>query len=168
MLHGHRFKFPGFVTSEHVGFALGVGRRALDEITEIGRTKNRGTPPSPLRERSSFQEFIGECDFKLRAARAFAFEIHEQAWETVCSGESLNLSTQLEMRGSATYATRVALDVVTQAFQYAGASALYSTNVLQRYYRDLSAAAQHNMVNTTAYEIHGQVALGLSEINPLG
>ena len=163
----YNIRVPGILAVEHVGFALGAGRRALDEITELAQTKSRGVPPSALIQRSSFQQAIGECDFRLRAAHALAIEIYESAWQTVCSGDPVSLNAQVEMRGVAAYATHVALDAASQAFQFAGASALYSTNVIQRCYRDLSAAAQHGMVSSTSYENHGKLELGFTEVHAL-
>ena len=163
----YNIRVPGILAVEHAGFALGAGRRALDEISELAQTKSRGIPPSSLIQRTSFQQAIGECDFRLRAARALVIDIYENAWETVSSDEPISLKAQVEMRGAAAYATHVALGVVSEAFQYAGASALYSTNVIQRCYRDLSAAAQHAMVSSTSYENHGKLALGLAGVHPL-
>ena len=62
---------PGFVTNEHSAFALGVGRRALDAVTEVATAKTRGYNSSNLlADRSAFQGALGECDLRLRAARA--------------------------------------------------------------------------------------------------
>jgi hypothetical protein len=58
--------------------------------------------------------------------------------------------------------------VATSAFRYGGGTALYHTNILQRCLRDINAAAQHAMVSDTAYENHGQFALGLPEATPMG
>ena len=164
----YNIRVPGILAVEHVGFALGAGRRALDEIAELAQTKSRGVPPSSLIQRTSFQQAIGECDFRLRAARALSIEIYENAWQTVCSGEPVSLNAQVEMRAASAYATHVALDAASQAFQFAGASALYSTNVIQRCYRDLSAAAQHGVVSSKSYENHGKLKLGLTEVHALG
>ena len=161
-------RVPGILAVEHVAFALGAGRRALDEIYEFAQTKSRGIPPSSLIQRTSFQQAMGECDFRLRAARSLSLEIYEDAWKTVCAGEPVSLKSQVDMRAASAYATHVALDAASQAFQFAGASALYSTNVIQRCFRDLAAAAQHAMVSSTSYENHGKLALGLTEVHALG
>ena len=38
----YRLGRPGFVTNEHSAFALGVGRRALDAVTDVAASKSRG------------------------------------------------------------------------------------------------------------------------------
>jgi alkylation response protein AidB-like acyl-CoA dehydrogenase len=163
----YRIRVPGALTSEHSGFALGAGRRALDEIADLAQAKARGIPPSRLIDRGVFQHFVGEADLRLKAARSLVIEAHERAWHTACAGEPVSVEMHVEMRGSAAYATQVALDIASQGFQYAGASALYSNSVIQRCFRDLAAAAQHQMVSTSAYESHGRVRLGFEGVNPM-
>ena len=71
------------------------------------------------------------------------------------------------MRSVATFATEVAVDVVAEAFRYAGGSAAYRTNILQRYLRDINVAAQHLMVSDITYETHGQFLLGFPDVDPM-
>ena len=92
----------------------------------------------------------------------------EEAWSTVRNGGALDPRQQTEMRSFATYATDVAADVASRAFRYGGGAALYLSNVLQRCLRDINAGAQHLMVSDVSYEIHGQLALGLRDVNPMG
>lgn len=157
----YRLGLPGFVTNEHAAFALGVARRALDEVSALAGSKSRGVKPSPLIGRATFQRFVGEASLRLRAARAAAVELNEAAWTTVGVGEALTARQHAELRSAAVLATEVALDVTTRAFRYAGGSALYDASVLQRCLRDLHAGAQHFMVSDSAYEGLGQVLLGL-------
>ncbi len=158
----YRLGRPGFVTNEHSAFALGVGRRALNAVLDVAQSKTRGyMSVNPLAQRQAFQRTLSECDLRLRAARALNVEILEEAWRTVCNGRPPDPPLQAEMRSCATYTTDVAADVVTQAFRYAGGSALFASSVLQRCLRDINAAAQHQMVSDAAYENHGQFMLGL-------
>lgn len=164
----YRLGFPGFVAYEHSAFALGVARRALDTIIQNAGTKKRGIQPSLLASRPSFQKSIGECDLSLRAARTLVVQILEEAWAQACEGATPGPQMQDEMRSSATFATSVALNVVTTAFRYGGGSALYRSSVLQRCLRDLNAAAQHLMVSESAYENHGQFMLDIPDADPMG
>ena len=158
----YRLGRPGFVTNEHAAFALGVGRRALNAILEVGQSKARGyTSVNPLAERPVFQRMLSECELKLRAARALNVEILEDAWDVVCQGRTPDAPLQARLRSCATYATDVAVEVCTQAFKFAGGAALQDSHILQRCLRDIHAGAQHQMVSDTAYENHGQFMLGL-------
>jgi alkylation response protein AidB-like acyl-CoA dehydrogenase len=164
----YRLGRPGFVTNEHSAFALGVGRRALDAVTEVAVSKSRGyNSTNLLADRPTLQRALGECDLKLRAARALNVEILEEAWQSVCNGQTPAPPLQAQLRGCATYTTDVAADVVAQAFRYGGGSALFMSSVLQRCLRDINAAAQHQMVSDAAYENHGQFLLGLPGAKPM-
>ncbi len=105
---------------------------------------------------------------RLRAARALNVEANEEVWETVAGGRALTAEQQCAVRSAATYATEVAVEVVNEAFRYAGASAIYEHSFMQRCLRDLTVAAQHYMVADTAYEQLGRARLGLGDINPMG
>ena len=70
-------------------------------------------------------------------------------------------------RTVATYATDVAVEVVSAAFRYSGGSAIYLSNSMQRCLRDIETAAQHLLVSSSAYENHGQFLLGQPDANPM-
>ncbi|MCH7714326.1 MAG: hypothetical protein IIC99_11965 [Chloroflexi bacterium] len=161
---------PGAQTTGHCGFAIGVGRRALDGVTELAQSKKRGYLGSMtlLADRGSFQRAVGESDLRLRGARAVALEAIEDAWESVCQGITPPGPIQARMRASAAYTTEVAADVVSQAFRFGGGTAMYTSHVLQKCLRDINAAAQHQMVSDRAYENHGQFILGFPDANPMG
>jgi alkylation response protein AidB-like acyl-CoA dehydrogenase len=93
------------------------------------------------------------------------FEVHERAWQIVCEGETPDPALEAEMRASAVYCTEVATYVATQAFRFAGGSALHLENKLQMCLRDINAGAQHLAVSDVAYENYGQFMLGLDEAN---
>ena len=164
----YRLGMPAFVANEHVAFALGVGRRALDALCDLAQSRQRGYgQASPLAARHAVQRALGEGELRLQAARALALATYEKAWATVCAGQALAPHVQAELRSVATFATEVAVDVTTQAFRYSGGTALYRTSVLQRCLRDINAAAQHLMVSDAAYENYGQCLLGLPDADPM-
>ena len=165
----YRIGMPGSLAYGHAAFALGVGRLALDTILEQAPTKSRGFKPSPpLAQRPAFQRSMGQCDLRLRAARSLALEILEEAWAEVCEKGGVEPRLQGALRSSALFATDAATEVVSTAFRYGGASAVFESSMLQRCLRDSNAGAQHLVLSDTAYEIHGQFALGLPDPDPLG
>ena len=161
---------PGMQTTGHCGFALGVGRRALDAVTELAKQKKRGYRGNEVlvADRGSFQRFLGESDLRLRAAKALCMETIEEAWESVCQGITPPPPLQIRLRASGTYSTTEASDVVSQAFRFGGGTAMYNSHILQKCLRDINASAQHQMVSDRAYENHGQFILGFPGANPMG
>ena len=71
---------------------------------------------------------------------------------------------QTEMRGCATLATDVAVDITSLAFRYGGGEALYLSSDLQRCHRDIDAAAQHLFVGDSVDENLGKFALGHPDV----
>jgi indole-3-acetate monooxygenase len=165
----YQLGLPGLLVNEMAGFALGVGRRALDAIIDLAKTKRRGYgKQTSLAEREVFQRTIGESDLRLRAVRALAINVFEKAWTTVCAGQKPTPQLQVEMRTVTTLVTDVALDVTTQAFRYGAGTAIHLNNILQRCLRDLQVEAAHLFVSDSTYELHGQCLLGIPEVDPMG
>ena len=165
----YRMGRPGFVANEHSGVALGIARRALDEIMATAPTKKRGNPPTAsLADREAFRGDIASCDLRLRSARALAHEVYERAYQIACSEQVPDAAMQSEMRAVSTYVTEVAVDVATTAFRYAGGSAIHRSNILQRCLRNINAAAQHFMVSDTALENYGASLLDVPDVKPMG
>ena len=164
----YRMGRPGFVANEHSGVALGIARRALDEIMAAAPTKKRGNPPTAsLADREAFRGDIASCDLRLRAARALAHEVYERAFRTARGGQVPDAAAQSEMRAVSTYVTEAAVDVATTAFRYAGGSAIHRSNILQRCLRNINAAAQHFMVSDTALENYGASLLDAPDVKPM-
>ena len=164
----YRMGRPGFVANEHSGIALGIARRALDEIVTTAPSRKRGNPPTAtLADREAFRGDIAACDLRLRSARALAHEVYERAFQTASDGQIPNSAAQSEMRAVSAYVTQVAVDVATIAFRYAGGSAIHRSDILQRCLRNINAAAQHFMVSDTALENYGASLLEMPDVKPM-
>jgi indole-3-acetate monooxygenase len=161
---------PALVMPFHMAIALGIARRALDEITEQAVEKVRGTPrspPSPLSSNPNFQFALGKAELQLASARALAFQVLSSIWTEARAGRVPPPAMQAEVRAAAVYITEVAQRVTTVAFQSAGGGALFDTNPLQRCFRDVHAAGQHFMVSQSAYRALGQFSLAQPDANPM-
>ena len=158
------------MVTPHCGFALGVGQLALDSAVGMGQAKERGYDgrSNPLSRREWFQRTLGQCDLRLRAARALAVETLEEAWESVCRGITPEAPQQARMRATAAFTSQVASDVIQRLYRHGGGEVNFQSHVLQKCLRDINASTQHQMVSDTAYENHGQFALGLPGADPMG
>ncbi len=166
----YRLGVPAFVANEHAGFATGVARRALDALTTVAIEKKRGYGPGAvsLADRGAVQRLIGRAELELSAARGLALALNERAMQVVARGEAIDPRLALELRAAASYCTEVAADIVTRAFRYSGAAAIYEKNVMQRCLRDINVAAQHLMVSEVSYELLGKTHLGFENVAPMG
>ncbi len=59
---------------------LGVARRALDEVTDLARTKTPVASSSPLKERASAQVQLGRAEAILRSGRLLLLDSLSDAW----------------------------------------------------------------------------------------
>jgi alkylation response protein AidB-like acyl-CoA dehydrogenase len=161
-----RLGIPALLTPVHSGIALGIARRALDEITTQAIEKGRGFPPSPLQTHPHFQFALGKAEIELASARALALQLLSELY-----AEAETVGTppprQAEARAASTYVTEVAQRVITVAFQAAGGGALFEDNPLQRCFRDIFAAGQHFVVSQTSYRALGQFKLNQPDANPM-
>jgi alkylation response protein AidB-like acyl-CoA dehydrogenase len=130
----------------HAGFGLGVGRRALDEITKLASTRVRMAGFATIGAEQLFQHDLGIHDCALRAARALVFDTYADADAQARAKGAVDVTTQARARAVATYATRVATDATRFAFSWAGSAGLRD-GVVQRCLRDLLAGSQHIYVD---------------------
>jgi indole-3-acetate monooxygenase len=162
-----RLGIPAQVVPFHIGIALGIARRALDEIEAQAIEKGRGFPPSSLSAQPHVQFVLGKAEIELAAARAYGLQVMSDLYAEARTGRVPLPARQSEARAAGTFINEVAQRVTTTAFQAAGGTALFDTNPLQRCFRDIAAAAQHFAVSQSAYRAVGMFKLGQPDANPM-
>jgi alkylation response protein AidB-like acyl-CoA dehydrogenase len=147
-------------TIGHTGWALGVGRRLLDELSTLMRKKagragaNAGS--------DSLHEQYANAEATLRSARALAFETWAEVWETLTAGEDLTTRQGSLIRLALNNATWSADRVGKFVYTAAGTSALRD-GTIQRFYRDLHGGTQHIMSGPAVLRQVGRELAGLAE-----
>jgi alkylation response protein AidB-like acyl-CoA dehydrogenase len=149
----------GLTSTGHAAFALGVGRRALDEVIEIARSKQR-FGSTAVRDQQMFQYDLAHHDAALSAARALVFDVFGAAEATVEAGSELSMLELQRLRQATTYVTHVAADATRFAYLWAGSNALRSPSALQRCFRDIHAGTQHVFVDNSTFTATAQLLLG--------
>jgi alkylation response protein AidB-like acyl-CoA dehydrogenase len=152
------FKVLGITSSGHSGFALGVAKRALEELLGIvvGKSRMGGTPVS---EQQLFQHDLGYHDAALRSVRALVLDEFGAVEADLVAGREPSDAARQRLRQTTTYATRVAADVVRFAYTWAGSNALRQPSVLGRCFRDMHAGTQHVFVDSTTLSDAGVMLL---------
>jgi len=146
----------------HAGWALGVARRALDEIAALAQIKQRMGAETVLARQQLFQKEYAEQRAAFAASRAYVVEAFGAIQEAAESGTA-EMSHKADVRVATTYATRVAADVVQWSYRLGGADALRDGHPLQRCMRDIHAGTQHIFVDDSTYINASQVWLGVAE-----
>jgi alkylation response protein AidB-like acyl-CoA dehydrogenase len=138
----------GLTAVGHAGFAIGVTRRALDELIAVASTKHRMGAASPLRESERFLHELGTLESRFRAARAFVQEAFGAAQQSAEDG-TLSPAHVNAVRQATVFATQQGADVARNAYLLAGTTALRD-GPLQRAFRDLHAGTQHFFASPAA------------------
>ena len=149
----------------HAGFALGVGRRALDEIEALAHRKIRMGAPTTVAESPRFQLGLARAEARLRSARAFVHEAFGALEERVLGGDPPTLMQRALVRTATTWATEAAAEVADFAYRSAGTDSLRLPRDLQRAWRDIHAGTQHIFVDEKSYIDPAQVILGIAPEN---
>ena len=160
---GSFFELPfiALVAAAHIGFALGVAQRALDEVADnVAPRRVRIWSQELLRDGNGFRLEFGRASMQLAAARSLGREMLGSISARMEVGGVLDAADWSATRATTTYATEVAAQVTTFAFRAGGASSLGAGSVLERCLRDIHAALQHVSASDEAYDFATRVRLG--------
>lgn len=144
----------------HASWALGVGRRALDEVREIATTKTRMGHPTAISGRLTFQKGYAQAESKLRGARLFVFDAFGDALATVERGDELPLEQRAWLRMAACHATDAAREAADFAHDAAGTESIRDGSPLHRAFLDIHTGSQHAFINEKVYCDCSEVLLG--------
>jgi alkylation response protein AidB-like acyl-CoA dehydrogenase len=153
----------GISTIGHTGFALGIGRRILDELRQVANAESGRPQTLPQRGGGeSFHEQYGLAEAKVRASRAFAFESWADIEATLNRGDRPSVRQITLARLALNYATTAVAEVCAFAYRFGGGIALRE-GVLQRCFRDMNAGTQHATVSANILRLCASELLGLAE-----
>jgi indole-3-acetate monooxygenase len=124
----------------HTGWALGVGRRLLDELKSCAAPKF-DTPGAAVNT-AQFHAEYASAEAALRSARAWAMQVWQDVEHTLDTGESQTTEQDTMIRLALGNATRTAQDVGRIAHRWAGTAAI-RRGPINRFLRDLDTGAQH-------------------------
>ena len=147
----------GFTSWGHTSWALGVGRRALDELAKLAR--GRADVFGKLCDSASFRQSFADAEAKYRAARAFVYSAWDALSERVAKGEKPNLEEIALIRLAMRHLHNVISDLSTFAHRAARGASLRPSQ-LQRCYRDIHAGTQHILLADEIMQECGKVLLG--------
>jgi alkylation response protein AidB-like acyl-CoA dehydrogenase len=155
--------FPNF-TLLAIGVAsvaLGIARRAIDEIIALGVDKRPQFSQRTIAQVGTNQTDLAKAEATLGAARAYLYGEVQQAWQTVLAGGHVEVADRVRIRLAGTHAAESAARAVDIAYTMGGGTSVFETSPLQRCLRDVHVATQHIMVAPRLYETMGKHLFGL-------
>ncbi|MGB1880370.1 MAG: acyl-CoA dehydrogenase family protein [Gammaproteobacteria bacterium] len=156
---GHQYSLGivGFTAWGHTSFAIGVGRRALDELAAIAREK--AGPFGLLADSASFQEKYARAEAKYRSVRALVYEAWNDLDETLARGEDASLEQIALIKLAFRHSHEVMSEICTFAYNGSGGVGLRPSRI-QRCFRDLHAGLQHVLLSDQIVQDCGRVLMG--------
>ena len=156
-----RFSFYGLLACGVAAAAVGIARRAVDELVELAGARKPQGSSRTLAERTATQSEAASAEARLRSAWSLMLDAVDGCWQSALAGEPSTVDQKRLVRLAATHATQTAADVAASIFRVAGGAAVYRTSPIQRCFRDTAVAAQHAMVAPRTLETAGRLRMGL-------
>jgi alkylation response protein AidB-like acyl-CoA dehydrogenase len=152
----------GFAVICHSGWACGIGRRLLDELSTIVRSKTGRS--GSMADSDAFQEDYAKAEMTYRSARALVYETWQDAANSLRQGDKLSVRQNTLLRLAMANATWSAQEVAAFVYKTAGTVALRA-GTLQRLFRDMHAGTQHitsapPVIRATGRELAGLASGG--------
>ena len=141
--------------------ALGVARASIDCLLELagGRTSITGAPT--LADRAYVQSDIARAEASLRSARAFFYELTEQAYDRLLAGEEVDREMRALLRLASSNAARVGADVTQTVYRLSGTTGIATDHPIARHMQDAAIVPQHAFLSDGTWQNAGKVLLGL-------
>jgi alkylation response protein AidB-like acyl-CoA dehydrogenase len=143
----------------HAGWAAGVGRRILDELSSYARSK--GMRAGSLATSDSFAERYAEAEARMRSARAFLFETWSTLEAKMQDGNPAETRDITLARLALANITYAATEVSEFAYRIAGGEPLRQ-GTFQRIYRDIHSGSQHLTSAASVVQTCGKDLAGLA------
>jgi alkylation response protein AidB-like acyl-CoA dehydrogenase len=147
----------GFAVTCHTGWAMGVGRRLLDELRSRVATKS-GRAGGQI-ESTAFLQGFAEAEASWRAADALATEAWRDVNDSLAAGDGVSVRQHTTIRLALTHITKTLHDVANFVYLAAGTTSLRD-GTLQRFYRDAHAGTQHVTSAPFVWQNCGRELLG--------
>jgi alkylation response protein AidB-like acyl-CoA dehydrogenase len=142
--------------------ALGVARAALDALLELAGAKTPHHAPGLMREQALVQSTVGHAEADLRAGRALLRETVGEVWEAVAATRTITVDQRASLRLATTHAIRLSANVVDAVYNIAGATVIFESHPIQRYFQDMHVITQHVQSRLSHYEVVGRYHLGVN------
>jgi len=110
---------------------------------------------------------LAEASAAVNAARLVLVSRCDEALAIAARAEVPSQDTKVAFRRDGAYAARLCTRAVDLLFEASGGDALYDEREIQRAFRDIHAANNHNALTwDVAASLYGKVALGIRIDNP--
>jgi alkylation response protein AidB-like acyl-CoA dehydrogenase len=154
------YQFNGMFFCNMHGVALGIARRAIDEVRDLAEKKTLVPELVLMRNVPRVRTALARAEGMLGAARAYAYETMDRVWEALRSEGRLSHELRLHVSLSRVNAFQTARDVAQLMMDTAGSSAIFASSPLDRLLRDAITVRTHLAVQERLMERVAALAVG--------
>ena len=148
------------------GHTLGMARGAMDAFMYLAGAEATTMNVALLRDRQPVQQVVGQAEAIISGARAFVLGAVGRLWDAVQSGKDDVGGEVLTARLAITHAVHESARAIDMLYHASGTNAVRSSNLLERYFRDVHTAMMHAGGLLANFEQGGRVAMGLPPGGP--
>ena len=134
----------GLAAIGHSGWAIGASRRILDEVAKFARTKTGRS--GLLGESDKFWFDFGRAEARVRAARAFLFEVWRDVEASIEGGNRVSTRQISLVHLAKSEVHEAGVDACQFVYRAAGGASL-RRGIMQRVYREMLTASNHFTIN---------------------
>ena len=131
----------------HGAIAVGLARRALEEVVRITGRIQRPDYPTVVRDHPAFQAAFSEQEIKFQSARANYYTVYTEAERSVADGSPLSAERQARLRQATSWMHKVAEETIRFAHSWSGTGVVRNPSPMARCIRDIAVATQHIMAD---------------------
>jgi alkylation response protein AidB-like acyl-CoA dehydrogenase len=140
----HLYLFPA-TSLYSIGFsgvAIGIARSMLESFKELAGEKTPRRLPGVLGDNGIVQMEVGVGEARLTAARAYILSELDDIWSTVKETGQLTVPQRMRIRLMTTHGIHEAKAVGDAVYDLAGATAIFTSSIFERKFRDLHTVTQ--------------------------
>ena len=141
--------------------AFGIARAILDSFIKLANEKTPSGAPSMLRDSSVIQARVAASEARLASMRVWLAHSIRESWEGCVASGQHGFNDRVTMRLASTFAIREVRQVVQDAYDDAGATAIFEMHPFERRLRDMNAVTQQIQSNPMHLQTVGQHYLGM-------
>jgi alkylation response protein AidB-like acyl-CoA dehydrogenase len=158
----YRFPLVGTVATNLPPLVIAVARQAIDGVVALAQSKMPVVSTTSLRERAATQAAVAQAEALLRSGRLLLYDTLNEVWQAALTGRSISLEQKADLQLAAAHSVSSAVKATELMYRIAGTSGIYTTNPLERCFRDVEVLRHHAFGAEGRYETAGRVFLGLA------
>lgn len=155
-----RFPFFGALGAGVASVLLGLATRATQELESQGAHRFSGSS-KPLAERAPIQADLVRAQVAIAQGRSHLRASVAAIEASIAAGDPATNDQRVALRIAASGAAERAVEAVDLCYHAVGGAAIFTSNPLQRVFRDAHVAMSHGMIAPRTFEAFGRYRFGL-------